>query len=107
MKYLYGALATITIALALSIGCNVEPRWKLDYRPITQEERDAVDRHVKEVISLTKRDLTVSGSDQDIEDWVEEIYKQARMSLCRPRLFEYIGDGYTETGRYRDYTEAK
>lgn len=100
-------LAAFIVAL---IGCGSPSPgiWTVEYRPMTQEERDAVDRHVQAVLCATKRDLTISGRDQDWDDYAKAVYDEARKSLCKPRLFEHTGDSYytPETGNYRDFTPA-
>ena len=80
------------------VGCGSKLTWRVQQLPITQEERDAIDKHVKEVLR--------SNSNAS----VKQVYEQARISLIKPRYFEYsqAWDGYlVETGRWRELTEVK
>ena len=87
--------------LAIAVGCKPEEHWVLDYRPLTQEERTAVDNHVRAVLCATQHDLTLSGKKQDWDDYAIAVYDQTRKSLCPPRLFQRIE--WDETGKWKAY----
>lgn len=98
-------------AATLLCGCGrPKPSWTERREPTTDAERKAVAEHVERILSATP--TTLSGRDQDWDDAIAEAHQQARISLCRPTLWEWQGNGFLEgggeyTGRWKYAEEAK
>lgn len=103
-------LIFIFVLLLSMVGCSPTLSWELEYEPVTQAERDTVARHVEAAIVATKRDMTISGSDQDWDDYAAVVYRQAIRTNCIPRMFEYSETTFgipKRTGRWKYVEEVQ
>jgi len=80
----------------------------VDYVPMTQQERENVERMTTCILNNTPQSM--AGNDQDWDDAIRAAYKVACWTWCEPRLFEHRtcgGDYARPTGNWRPSGGAK
>jgi len=92
------------LAATIVTGCG--SLWHLDYKPITQAERDAVQNMQKELLSQYVPQ-NLGGFDQDWEKVVREARTSAMKSCCTPRMFERRRLTNELTGRWREFDSGE
>lgn len=103
-------LLTILLTLGL-VACSGEKkpeiRWVLTHKAMTAEEHARIDAHVREILSHVPQ--SISGHDQDLDDYARAVYKGALESLTPPRFFEseWHEPYWVETGRWRSDEPAQ
>lgn len=105
----------VTLFVASLTGCtSTRTSWQSERLPVTQEEVAMVENHVRQTLCVTRGDLVLSGSDQDMDDYASTVYRNACQNLCKPRMFEYVhpggflgGEYPTKTGRWKEMEEVK
>lgn len=92
------------LASVIMCGCGVyEPQWVLRHEPTTDAERKAVAEHVERILAATPK--TLSGNDQDWDDAIRAAHANAKETLCRPTLWEWVPREFT--GRWKYVEETK
>lgn len=81
----------------LLVSC--EKSWTERRVPTTDAERQAVTAHVEKVLSGAIP-ANVAGDDQDLERLIYAAHQEARITLCRPTLWETDTSG-SYTGRWK------
>jgi hypothetical protein len=93
----------IIITAMFLVGCQRDNYWKVDYVPTTDAERQAIVKHVEKII--TPPPSSLSG-DPDWQESIESAYQEARVIFCKPTLWEYDGNSFAKTGRWKYLDEA-
>ena len=98
-------VALLLISAVLS-GCGSKSyEWRVDRRPETIEERNAV---ALETIAILKAVpiQKLEGHDQDWDDAISTAYKSAAQNQCQSRLYEWEYTGFLE-GNWKETGRIK
>lgn len=96
----------IVICSFLLVSCEEQTTWEVRYEPTTEAERQAVAEQVRAIMASTPG--TLSGDDQDWDDFIEAATKSAKQTLCRPTIWERRGNRLESwTGYWKYLSEQK